>query len=215
MRCLLNGNSPFIQSGVVMLEKGAALHRAIWAKHHGLDLSSIPPLVRVNGEKLDCRISSLVPKPSKHSPPNLIFVPDEEMRSLVTEYGFVQYPLLIPARSVAEARKVGIRRSPDKHVRKCRVCQKQITTKEDFHARADLRACRLGIATRRAQGGRSSPMQVCGTGMIGPVAPTDSGSARCTHGTKSVGSSPESVVSSEAQRRAYLCHKRAVRFDPI
>ena len=132
MRCLLDGTLPFIQSGVVMLEKCVALHRAIWGKQHGLELSSVPPLIRINGEKLDCRISNLAPKPPKQTPPNLVFVPNDEMRSLVTEYGFVLYPLLIPAKYVEEARRIGIRRSPDKHARKCRVCQKQITTKEDF-----------------------------------------------------------------------------------
>ena len=117
-----------------MLEQGIALHRAVYAKHHGLELKSVPSLIRVNGEKLDCRVSNLAPKPPKQIPPNLVFVPDSEMRSIVTEYGEVLDPLLIPAKYVAEARRVGIRRSPDKHARNCRICQKQITTKEDFLA---------------------------------------------------------------------------------
>jgi hypothetical protein len=61
-------------------------------------------------------------------------VPNDEMRSFVTDYGEITDPLLIPAQYVSEARRVGIRQSPDKHARHCRACQGQITTKEDFLA---------------------------------------------------------------------------------
>lgn len=134
MCVVLEGASPFIQTGVVMLEKRVALHRAVYAKRHGIELSAVPPLIRHNEEKLDCRTSNLGPRPPKRVPPNLVSVPDDEMRSVVTEYGEILEPLLIPAKYADEARQVGIRQSPDKSWRRCRVCQKPISMKEDFLA---------------------------------------------------------------------------------
>ncbi len=64
-------------------------------------------------------------------PANLIVVPRDEMRSIVRD-GQVLDPLLIPAKSVAIARQVGLRREPDRYRRSCRVCQQPISTKEQF-----------------------------------------------------------------------------------
>lgn len=66
--------------------------------------------------------------------PAPVFVPNDEMRATMTDHGEIVNPLLIPAKYVPEARQSGIRRSPDKHWRRCRACQQQISTKEDFLA---------------------------------------------------------------------------------
>jgi hypothetical protein len=131
---ILEGKSSFVQTETVMLETGVALHRAVYAKRHGLELKAVPKLIRLNGNKLDCRTSNLAPMPSKYVPANLVVVPNAEMRSIVTEYGEVLDPYLIPAKYVPEARRVGIHCTPDKHARHCRACREQITTKEDFLA---------------------------------------------------------------------------------
>jgi hypothetical protein len=62
---------------------------------------------------------------------NLVCVPRDEIRNVPGE-DFSQGLLLLPAKYVPEARRVGILRSPDPARRGCRVCGQRIGRDEEF-----------------------------------------------------------------------------------
>jgi hypothetical protein len=122
MRGLLDGATPCIYDGVVFLRAGVALHREVYAKRHVLDVRSIPPLIRLNGEKLDCRSSNLAPRPPKKVLSNQLLVPVDELRWWLGDDFGVRGPLLLPSKYVPEARRVGVLIPGDQYPRTCRAC---------------------------------------------------------------------------------------------
>jgi len=135
MQNLLDGENPFISGGVVLLRSGLALHRVVYAKRHALDMQSVPRLGRGNNDKLDCRSANLVPEIISSK---LIFIPRDEVRNIIhTGYGkpIVGMPLLIPAKYVPEARRVGIFRPADTPSRYCRACGKMATGEDTLEVR--------------------------------------------------------------------------------
>jgi hypothetical protein len=135
MQNLLDGEKPFISGGVVLLRSGLALHRVVHAKRHALEMKSVPRLDRSNNDKLDCRSANLVPKLVSA---NVLFIPRDEVRSILhTDYGkpSVGMPLLIPAKYVPEARRIGIPRPADTYSRYCRACGKMATGQETLEVR--------------------------------------------------------------------------------
>jgi hypothetical protein len=126
MQELLRGETPCIYGDVVFLHAGLALHRQVYAKRHDLAVHSVPPLIRLNGNKLDCRCSNLAPRPPKKVHPNQLLVPKNEIRWWLRDNSRVGGPLLLPSKYVPEARRIGILCPGDQYPRTCRACGEEI-----------------------------------------------------------------------------------------